>query len=378
MKAIFYVITGALLMGCNTLSSFRENPDAVLNAAPFSRGINFTQWFEAPNAQAIQFSRYTEQDFINVKSMGADVIRLPVRMHSMTRGAPEYVLDPALLRYLDTAVGWAEKHHLYIIIDNHSFDPVAPTDENIDRILLKVWAQIAARYKNHSKYVVYEILNEPHGISDSRWGTIQGMAIDTIRKIDTTHAIIAGGTDYNSINKLSALPKYSDTNLIYTFHFYDPHIFTHQGASWDKPSLAPLAGVPFPANSIRMPQTPDELKGTWVEDAMKNYKNDAAFSALVTSLDKAVVFSRERNAPVFCGEFGVYMIQSPARDRAIWYEFVTRALERRNIARASWDYFGGFGIFNSPAGVDFRSDVNIDIVRAMGFIPPPQRTQNKK
>ena len=378
MKNFIYVVIGVLLMGCNTIPYFKENPESVINTAPFSRGINFSQWFETPNAQAIQFTRYIEQDFINVKSMGADVIRLPVNMHSMTLGAPDYALDPLLLRMLDTAVGWAEKHHLYIIIDNHSFDPVAPTDENIDGILLKVWAQLAARYKNRSKYVVYEILNEPHGISDGRWGEIQGMAIDTIRKIDTTHAIIVGGTDYNSIGKLSSIPKYSDPNLIYTFHFYDPHIFTHQGASWGEPSLAPLAGVPFPAEGRRIPQTPDPLKGTWIEGALRNYKNDAAFSTLAASLDKTVAFSRERNAPVFCGEFGVYMIQSPAKDRVIWYDFVTRALERRNIARASWDYFGGFGIFNTQTGGDFTADVNVDIVRAMGFISPPQRTRIQK
>jgi endoglucanase len=367
-------------MACNSTNMSYETgkPDAVLNAAPFSRGINFSQWFETPNAQAIQFTRFIEQDFINVKSMGADVIRLPIRMHSMTRGAPEYVLDPLLFKLLDAVVDWAEKHQLYLIIDNHSFDPVAPTDENIDGILLKVWAQIAQRYKNRGKYVVYEILNEPHGISDSRWGEIQRMAIEAIRKIDTTHAIIVGGTDYNSINKLFSIPEYSDPNLIYTFHFYDPHVFTHQGASWGEPSLASLAGVPFPANSLRMPRTPDDLKGTWVEGALKNYKNDAAFSTLLGSLDKTVAFSRERKAPVFCGEFGVYMIQSPAKDRVKWYEFVAGALQRRNIARASWDYFGGFGIFNNQTGGDFRFDVNIDVVRAMGFISPPQWTRVQK
>jgi endoglucanase len=378
MKAIFYLAIGALLMGCNTTPSETEKPDAVLNAAPFSRGVNFSQWFETSSAHAIQFTRYIEQDFINVKSLGADVIRLPVNMHKMTLGAPEYVFDPLLLKFLDTAVDWAEKHQLYIIIDNHSFDPVAPTAENIDGILLKVWAQIAERYKNRGKYVIYEILNEPHGISDSRWGEIQGAAIETIRKIDPTHAIIVGGTDYNSINKLSSIPEYSDPNLIYTFHFYDPHMFTHQGASWGEPSMASLAGVPFPADSRRMPKTPDDLKGTWIESALRNYKNDAAFSTLTASLDKTVAFSRARDVPVFCGEFGVYMIQSPAKDRVKWYEFITGALERRNIARANWDYFGGFGIFNNEAGGDFNSDINIDVVRALGFITPPQRTRVPK
>jgi endoglucanase len=375
MKAVFCLTIGALLMGCATGLSFFEDPDAVVNPAPFSKGVNFSGWFETSGARAIQFSRFVEQDFINVKSMGADVIRLPVRMHDMTGGAPEYVLDPLLMRYLDTAVGWAEKHQLYVIIDNHSFDPAAPTAENIDGILLKVWAQIARRYKDRGKYVIYEILNEPHGISDARWGEIQGLAIEAIRKIDATHAIIAGGADYNSINKLSSIPKYSDPNLIYTFHFYDPHIFTHQGASWGEPPLASLAGVPFPADAKRMPQIPDDLKETWVEDALTNYKRDAAFSRLAASLDKAVAFSRERNVPVFCGEFGVYMVQSPEKDRIIWYELITGMLEKRNIARASRDYFGAFGIFSSPTGTDFRGEVNINLVRAMGFIPPPQRTR---
>jgi len=184
-----------------------------------------------------------------------------------------------------------------------------------------------------------------------------------------------GGTDYNSIGKLSSIPQYSDTNLIYTFHFYDPYLFTHQGASWGSPSLVSLAGVPFPADSGHIPQVPDDLKGTWVEGSLRSYKNDAALYKLRATLDKAVAFSKERNVPVFCGEFGVYLIQSPAKDRAIWYAFISSALDKRNIARASWDYFGGFGIFNNQMGGDFSADLNIDVIRAMGYITPPQRTR---
>lgn len=339
--------------------------------APFSKGVNFSKWFESPSAQAIQFNRFLEQDFIDVKRLTADVIRLPVKMHDMT--GTDYILDPLLLQYLDTAVDWAEKHGLYIIIDNHSFDPIAPTNPDIDDILLKVWAQLAERYKKRGKYVIYEILNEPHGISDSRWGEIQGAAIETIRKIDSEHSIIVGGTDFNSIKKLFSIPEYNDQNLIYTFHFYDPHIFTHQGATWGSPNLASLAGVPFPADRKRIPQIPDDLKKTWVDEALKTYEQSAAFSTLAESLDKAAAFSNARNVPIFCGEFGVFMNQSPAEDRVKWYEFISGELDKRNIARTSWDYFGGFGIFKTPFGGDFNADLNVDVVRAMGFTPPPQR-----
>jgi len=58
-------------------------------------------------------------------------------------------------------------------------------------------------------------------------------------------------------------------------------------------------------------------------------------------------------------------------DRVRWYQYVTSALDRRNISRTSWDYYGSFGIHTSERG-NFNHDVNIDVVRAMGFTPPLQ------
>jgi len=383
-NTLLLFLAGIIFAGCGTTETplnytEEKQPEAALRTAPFSKGVNFSGWFESFSATGIPFTKYTEQDFIDVKSLGVDVIRLPVKMHSMTGGEPHYTIDPLLFKFLDIAVDWAEKHGIYIIIDNHSFDPVRGIDDDIDRILIPIWTQIAQRYKDRSDYVIYEILNEPHGISDARWGEVQGMVIEAIRRIDQRHAIVVGGTDYNSIGKLSAIPKYTDPNLIYTFHFYDPYLFTHQGASWGGPPLlTPLAGVPFPADRRRMPRIPSELRGTWVESSLNNsYANDAAYSKLSGALDRAVAFSRERDVPVFCGEFGVYMINSHPEDRVRWYAFVAGALDRRNISRASWDYYGGFGVFNSDNG-DFYYDLNTQIVSAMGFTPPAQMRRSSE
>jgi endoglucanase len=375
-----FLALGVLLEACNTtdtssLTDESDNPEAAPRPVPFSKGVNFSGWFETWSAAEPQYNRYTEQDFINVKSLGADVIRLPITMHRMAGGAPNYTLNAMMLRFLDKAVDWAEKYGLYIIIDNHSFDPVVPTSVDIDKILLPVWAQIAERYKNRSDYVIYEVLNEPHGISDKRWGEIQGAAIDAIRRIDQKHMIIVGGTDYNSIAKLSSIPAYSDTNLIYTFHFYDPYVFTHQGANWGEPSIASLAMVPFPADSSRMPPTPSNLRGTWIEGSLRAYAHDAAPAKLYSTLDRVVAFAKARNVPVFCGEFGVYLIQSPDADRIKWYQLISDALDKRNIARTSWDYYGGFGIFKNERDRDFNTDLNTGVVSAMGFTPPPQQNQ---
>jgi endoglucanase len=293
-------------------------------------------------------------------------------MHSMAGPGPEYKIDPLLLRFLDKAVDWAEKNEMYIIFDNHSFDSVKDTENDIDKILVPVWAQIATHFSSRSDYLLYEVLNEPHGISDKRWGEIQGLVIDTIRKYDAKHTIVVGGVNFNSIDKLNTIPNYNDTNIIYTFHFYDPFIFTHQGASWSPP-LEYLEGVPFPYNAARMPKLHSKLKNTWVESNLRNdYKRESDVAFMRKTLDRVVAFSNERGVPVFCGEFGVYDLASPPADRAIWYEVVADMLKKRNIPRTSWDYFGGFGIFNKGGGKDFNRDLNIAIVNALGFTPPPQ------
>ena len=192
----------------------------------------------------------------------------------MTGGAPDYVPDPLFLHFLDQVVGWAEELQIHLILDNHTFDPAASTDPAVEEELVKVWSQMAHHFKDRSEYQHYEVLNEPHGIEDAIWNDIQQNVIDAIRQHDTNHHIIVGAANWNSYNNLKNLPVYTDPKLIYTFHFYDPFVFTHQGASWVDPSMVPLAGVPFPYSSSDMPVTPGTLKGSWIEGALNNYPNE--------------------------------------------------------------------------------------------------------
>lgn len=345
---------------------------SLFSQPDFSRGVNLTGWFQVGSAKEIQFTRYTRQDFKDISSLGCDLVRLPINLHFMTSGSPDYVLDPLFLMFLDSAITWAEENNLYLILDNHTFDPAVNTDPKVGEILNKVWKQMAARYKNSSEYILYEILNEPHGISTGTWSVIQQDAIDVIRSEDTTHYIVVGGAGWNGYGELKNLPVYTDTLLIYTFHFYDPFLFTHQGASWTSPSMEPLAGVPFPYNASAMPACPATLKGTWIESSLNNYRNDGLESKVKSALDVAVSFKNSRNVPVFCGEFGVYIPNSEDSSRVYWYEVVREYLEENGISWTIWDYKGGFGLFEKNSREKFRYDLNIPLVEALGFIPPAQ------
>jgi len=140
---------------------------------PFTRGINLTNWFQVSGAREINFSRYTKHDFEQIRDLGCDVIRLPINLHSMTSGEPDYIIDPLLYDLLDQVVNWAAELNINLIIDNHTFDPAVPTESSIGPVLIKVWSQMAEHYKNSSDYIFYEVLNEPHVISDNVWNTIQ-------------------------------------------------------------------------------------------------------------------------------------------------------------------------------------------------------------
>src|ERR1035437_5558020 len=228
----------------------------------FNRGVNLTGWFQTSNARQIQFTKYTKEDFQNIKSLGCDVVRLPINLFYMTNGSPDYTVDPLFFDFLDQAVNWAEELQMYLIIDNHTSDDLASKNANLETVLTKVWVQMAEHYKNRSTYILYEILNEPNGtLTTAAWGKIQQTAITAIRAIDTNHTIVVGGADFNSYTELASLPVYTDANLLYTFHFYDPFVFTHQGATWPTPSMATLANVPFPYNATSMPTTPADLVG---------------------------------------------------------------------------------------------------------------------
>ncbi len=340
--------------------------------APFSRGVNLTGWFQTGSARQIQFTRFTRKDIINIKSLGCDVIRLPVNMHDMTSGAPSYTFDPIFYSFLDSLVTWCEGLKVYLILDNHSSDPAGNTTPGIAQILVKVWSQLAQHYKDRSEYLLFEILNEPHGISTASWGAIQNQVINTIRTYDTKHTIVIGGSGYNTYTELKNLPVYQDTNLLYTFHFYDPFLFTHQGATWVSPSMAPLSGVPFPFCGACMPVLPGSLTGSWIESSFNNYSNEGKVSFVQSLIDNAIAFRSARNVKIFCGEFGVYIPNSDPQDRTYWYTAVREYLQANNIPWTIWDYKGGFGLFNKNSNELFDHDLNIALLNSLGFNIPVQ------
>ena len=335
--------------------------------APFSKGVNFSNWLEHRSAEQIFADMFTRQDFANAKALGCDVIRLPIHFERFCEKADGYRIHEKILGILDKVATWSAELQMYVIFDFHNncaADTFTPAD--IEDVLTPVWTQLATRYKAASDRIVYEIMNEPHGIDVPVWNEIIARVFQLIRGIDQKHWIIVGGADWNSTAAMKTLPDFQDDKVIYTFHYYDPHTFTHQGAPWCR--MERVTGLPFPYDAEKMPPLPENP--TEVEKrCFANYPVNGRLEAVVDCFDQYVQFSRERNAPVYCGEFGCFM-SVPDEARVKWYELVAALLDERGIPRTSWDYYGGFGIFRrGQRGVRprFPEDLNRPLLRAMGL-----------
>lgn len=102
-------------------------------------------------------TKFTKDDFIYLKSIGCNVIRIPINFQAMVDVKNNYKVDDYLLFLLDKVCDWAEELKINIIIDNHPFRKDI-TNENYDKILIPIWKELSNHFKNRSHLIHYEIL----------------------------------------------------------------------------------------------------------------------------------------------------------------------------------------------------------------------------
>jgi endoglucanase len=150
----------------------------------------------------------------------ADLLR--IAMYVQEQG---YETNPSgFTNQVNGYVDLAESKGLYAIIDFHTLTPGDP-NYNLDRAKT-FFAAVAARNAN-KKNVIYEITNEPNGVS---WASIKSYAeqvIPVIRANDPDAVVIVGTRGWSSLgvsdgtdeNEIVANPVNAQ-NIMYTFHFY--------------------------------------------------------------------------------------------------------------------------------------------------------------
>ncbi|PYU61039.1 MAG: hypothetical protein DMG56_14250 [Acidobacteria bacterium] len=358
--------------------SHSESGIAQRHAQHLRHGINLSEWF----AQVYDQRGYTKehfetwntaQDIALIKAMGFDHVRLSVNPQPMFRHGQADRIPADYLGYLDSAVQMILDHGLAIILDVHpesDFKQKLATDDSFVEQFEDYWRQLARHYSTTNPDLVsLEILNEPEFHDRYRWQGVQAKLAVAIREGAPLHTIIVAGAFWSSENELLFFDPLRDSNIIYNFHFYEPHIFTHQGATWSTNYVHYLKEVPYPS-------TPDNVQPVAVllPDAVNrlqaiHYGLDQWNALRIEGeIGQVAAWAKRWNVSVTCNEFGVYRKAANPQDRAAWISDVRTTLEKHGIGWTMWDYSGGFGVVTKQNGQPVPDDVT---VKALGRTLPP-------
>lgn len=352
----------------------------TLNEVPAARlghlrhGINTGAWF----AQVYDPRGYTKEhfeafttgaDIALIKSMGFDHVRLSINPQPMIRRNQADLLPAEYLGYVDAAVKMIRDQGLAVVIDMHpeeDFKEKLAKDDDAVEQFADFWRAIAAHYSAlDPDYAFFEIINEPEVRDRFRWYGIQSKLAAAIREGAPRHTIIAAGARWSDSDDLVFLEPLRDPNVIYNFHFYEPHVFTHQGATWGVNYWHDVKSLGYPASP-----TSAEKAAAAVPDAVNRlqvlrygYEHwDAA--RIDMEIGQAVAWAKRWNVPLVCNEFGVFRRYPDPADRAAWIRDVRTSLEHYGIGWAMWDYQGGFGVVEKKDGKAIPDEVTL---KALGL-----------
>jgi endoglucanase len=345
-------------------------------------GINLSEWFaqvyDAKGYTKEHFDAWTTaQDIGLIKSMGFDHVRLSVNPQPMFRHGQADRIPADYLGYLDSAVQMILARGLAVIIDVHpesDFKQKLAADDSFVEQFGDYWRALARHYSTtNPELVTFEILNEPEFHDRYRWQGVQAKLAVAIREGAPQHTIIVAGAYWSSESELLFFDPLHDSNIIYNFHFYEPHIFTHQGATWSTNYVHYLKELPYPSTPENV-----QLAAALLPDAVNrlqaiHYGLDRWNAARIDGeIGQVAAWAKRWNVPVTCNEFGVYRKAANPRDRAAWISDVRTTLEKYGIGWTMWDYSGGFGVVTKQEGHPTVPDAVT--VKALGLkmTPMPQ------
>ncbi len=349
----------------------------AIRLAHLRHGINASEWF----AQVYDKRGYTKEhfqtwttaeDIAAIKSMGFDHVRLSVDPQPMMPSHRPDEIPAEYLGYLDAAVKMILDQGLAAVIDLHpdsDFKARLAKDDSFVQEFSDFWRTLARHYSIwDAERVFFEILNEPEFPDRYRWYGVQAKLATAIREGAPQHTIIATGARWSNDDELVFTEPLRDSNVIYNFHFYEPHIFTHQGANWGAYSWHWVRGLHYPSSpesaakvAAGVPDAVDRL-------AVIRYGQDRwDVTRIEAEITQVAEWARQRGVPVVCNEFGVYRAYADPQDREAWIHDVRTSLERHDMGWTMWDYSGSFGVVTKKDGRSVPDEITL---RALGLHPP--------
>ncbi len=355
---MFLVFTSASSIAHETKSSV---PLSIKKA--LSKGISVPYWIESEEDPDIPAGRFQE-----LKNIGITHIRIPVNPLFLieNRDRALVLLDKAIKRINDAG--------LLAIVDFHPrsafFKKYPQNLPSTQHFIVLLWKDLASHLDKTTseEKVVFELYNEPV-VSDNKWPNIEKNLVREVRAKAPKHTFIIGSNHYNSYLELYNLPILSDKNIVYAFHYYNPSVFTRQGAPWSS-GYSDISGITFPPqkNNDLMQQVKNLEENGYSEISRKLigyllYHPDIEkeISSVFAALGE---WSKKNDITLIMSEFGV-VDTAPPEDRVRWIKTIRTQAEKNGIGWSMWSYRGTYGLYKKD--IDGIDRLNIDIANALGL-----------
>jgi hypothetical protein len=178
----------------------------------------------------------TEADIAQIAELGFDHVRLPLNSRTLIDDAGAFLEDG--FAHIDNLLGWCETNELWVLLDLHGA-PGGQTGTNIDDspngrpelfmderhrlATIRLWEEIARRYRHSTVVLGYDLLNEP---LPNEWQHIYAAELvdlyreltAAIRAIDSRHLLMYEGTHWAT--NWSIFTDAIDPNSALQFHRY--------------------------------------------------------------------------------------------------------------------------------------------------------------
>lgn len=307
-----------------------------------NRGTNIAHWLSQSDRRGTERATFfTREDIAFIDSAGFDHIRLPVDEMQLWDESGNREEDAFAL--LAECIQWCNDAGLRVVLDlhilrSHHFNEdekplwTEPAEQDKFIRLWKDLSEAVGEWPN--SMLAYEFMNEPVADDSEEWNILLSRVSDSIRSWEPERVLVIGSNRWQSastFDKLRIPP--GDPNIILSFHFYEPFLLTHTGASWT--DLRDFEGeVNYPGQVVVDGTTPEE-------------KMVYSIDTLEKMMQKPLHLADSLNLPLYCGEFGI-IEKAPSGPRLAWYRDMVAIFEKHGIAYANWNYkAGSFGVVDA-------------------------------